>query len=250
MKLGYRIIRPSDVGSQPLPLAQISLWRRAGWGVSEGERAVAEAIEMAQECRARGISSVFHPLDYPLTGDLAAGTVAVMKRLAAAADLGIIIHDEGAMGRQRLSGDDAGQYERIVREISERCPVSIENSYNSGDITWFWQRFVVPAPPRVSITLDIGHLELAGLDSGAFVHAMKEELLDRITFVHMHHHDARTGDAVPDHKPLVPGCREIDALRSLAARKNDLYAILELDAVKEGMEQSIALLKPLLEGAS
>lgn len=242
MELGYRIIRPSDVGSQPLPFVQISLWRAANWGVSEGERAVAEAIGMAEECGRRKIRSVYHPLEYPLTNEHGERTRDVLRRLARACDLGIIIHDEGGAGGNRISERDAGRYESGVREISSLCPVSIENSYNSGDITWFWERFVLPAPPAVSITLDIGHLELAGLDSIAFVRNLRKELVDRIAFVHLHHHDSQAREAVRDHKPLVKGCREIEALKALNARKKDLWVVLELDAAEDGMRRSIELL--------
>ena len=245
MELGYRIIRPGDVGKYPLPLAQISLWRTANWGVSEGEPAVREAIEIAAACKARGIRTVFHPLEYPLTNEHGALTRDVLRRLAGASDLGIIIHDEGGADGSRLPGNDAEHYEKIIREISSLCPISLENSYNSGDITWFWERFVMPAPPSVSITLDIGHLELAGLDSISFVQGVQKELVERIAFVHMHHHDSKTREAVPDHKPLVKGCREIEALKLLLQRKRDLRVILELDAAEDGMAQSIELLEQL-----
>jgi sugar phosphate isomerase/epimerase len=59
-----------------------------------------------------------------------------------------------------------------------------------------------------SITLDIGHLELAGVDSIAFVLNMPQRLIDHTRFVHMHHHN-------------------------------------ELDAAQDGMRQSIELLKKL-----
>ncbi len=75
MQLGYRIVRPGDVGIQPLMLAQISLWRAAAWGVAEGDQAVTEAIEIAAVCKARGIRTVFHPLEYPLTGGQAKQTL-------------------------------------------------------------------------------------------------------------------------------------------------------------------------------
>jgi len=245
MELGYRIIRPSDVGSHPLSFVQISLWRVANWGVSDGERGVDEAIAMARACKTRNISSVFHPLEYPLTNEHGDRTLAVLHRLAGVCDRGIIIHDEGGKAGARLSAAEAQRYEQSLREIGKRCPISVENSYNSGDITWFWERFVAPAPPRVSITLDIGHIELVGLDSVAFVRDMKKELVDRIAFVHLHHHDARTGAAVPDHKPLVEGCREIEALQELLKRKSDIGVILELDAAEDGLRRSIELLKPL-----
>ncbi len=90
MKLGYRIIRLEDVGTQPAGFAQISLWRTADWGVASGGQAVTEAVEIARRCRALGIRTVFHPLEYPLADEHAEQTLGVMRRLAAASDLGII----------------------------------------------------------------------------------------------------------------------------------------------------------------
>src|SRR5574337_146161 len=242
MKIGYRIIRPGDVGAQAVNFAQISLWRSADWGVSDGERGVQEAIAIARECRERGVRTVYHPLEYPLTGEFAPHTLDVMKRLAAAADLGIIIHDEGGENHGRLTGAEAVQYGIHVRAISRICPVSIENSYNSGDITWFWERFVVPMPETVSITLDIGHIELAGIDSVSFVKALPEHLVRRIEFAHMHHHE-KEARGVKDHRPLTAGCREIEALSILRERKKDLWVIVELDAAQAGMKESIELLE-------
>jgi len=245
MELGYRIIRPDDVGKYSLSFAQISLWRTANWDVAEGEEAVRQAIAIAQTCKTRGIRTVFHPLEYPLTNAAGPQTLDVMRRLAAASDLGIIVHDEGNAGGMRLMAAEAGMYEKNVMEISGLCHLSIENSYNSGDSTWFWERFVVPAPSDVSITLDIGHLELAGLDSVSFIRDLPQRLVERITFVHLHHHDAGEPRAVKDHKPLVSGCREIEALKVLLARKSDVRVVLELDAAEDGMGRSIELLEQL-----
>ncbi len=245
MKLGYRIIRPHDVGSYPLAFVQISLWRIANWGVADGERGVKEAIDMAGECRRRGIRTVFHPLEYPLSNEHEGRTLDVMRRLAAASDLGIIIHDEGGRDGQRLSTVEADRYEKKVKEIGALCPVSIENSYNSGDITWFWERFVLPAADSVSITLDIGHLELAGINSTAFVRNMPDRLVERMKFVHMHHHNEAELGGVKDHWPLEPGCREIEALKALLERKQDLRVILELDAREGGLQRSVELLQNL-----
>ncbi len=79
---------------------------------------------------------------------------------------------------------------------------------------------MVPAPDSVSLTLDIGHLELAGLESVMFIQNMPQPLVERTRFVHLHHHDKEGGQAVSDHKPFVPGCRELAALRELLKRKN------------------------------
>jgi sugar phosphate isomerase/epimerase len=244
MEIGYRIIRPEDVGAQPLRFAQISLWRTAAWGVTDGERAVSEAIGVAAECGRRGIRTVFHPLEYSLTGGFAAETMDVMRRLASAADLGIIIHDEGGAGGQRFSAAEETVFEKNLCEISALTPVSIENAFNSGDITRFWERFVAPAPKTVSITLDIGHLESADIDSIAFVRDLPGRLLERVRFVHMHHR-AEERYGVRDHWPLVPGCREIEALKSLLARKRDLWVVLELEAKEAGVRESAELLQGL-----
>jgi sugar phosphate isomerase/epimerase len=249
MEIGYRIIRPADIGTQPVTFAQISLWRVADWGVAYGDQAVTEAIETARTCRARGIRTVFHPLEYSLTDEYAEQTLGVMRRLADDADLGIIVHDEGGGGGKRLSSAEAERYEKNVREISGLCHVSIENSFNSGDITWFWERFVTPAADNLSVTLDIGHLELAGLDSAAFVRNMPQRLIERITFVHMHHHDPLGQGSVKDHRALIPDCREIRALKELLKRKQDLWVVLELDSQEDGMRQSINLLKQATQKA-
>lgn len=244
MEIGYRIIRPGDIGSQPLSFAQISLWRTAAWGVSEGVRAVEEAISIAEECRRRGIRTVFHPLEYPLADERGEETMNVLRRLAAGADLGIIIHDEGGPGGSRLTETQAAAYELRVREIQALCSLSIENAFNSSDSLWFWERFVGQADTDVSITLDIGHLESAGFDSVAFVRDLPEHLVRRVNFVHMHHKgEERWG--VMDHWPLEPGCRELEALSVLRSRKKDLRVILELDAQEEGLRRSIELLRRL-----
>lgn len=242
MEIGYRIVRPGDIGTQHLSLAQISLWRTAGWGISEGERAVGEAIEIAGECRRRGIRTVFHPLEYPLADERGEESMRVLRRLADAADLGIIIHDEGGPRGTRMEDGAASAYERRLREISRLCPVSIENAFNSGDCLWFWERFVAPSGADISITLDVGHLESAGIDSVAFVRDLPESLAGRVAFVHMHHKgEERFG--ILDHWPLVPGCRELDALAVLRTRREGLRVILELDAREEGLRQSIGLLQ-------
>jgi sugar phosphate isomerase/epimerase len=245
MQLGYRIIRPQDVGTQSLQFAQISLWRTANWDVADGERAVKEAIEIAWACKACGIRTVYHPLEYPLANEHASQTMGVMRRLAAAADLGIIIHDEGGAGHKGLTAEEESSFERNLQDISRLCHVSIENSFNSNDITSFWERFVVPSSDCVSITLDIGHLELAGVDSIAFVRDMAQCLIDRTRFVHMHHHNEQEQLGIKDHLPLVPGCREIEALKVLLKRKQDVWVVLERDAAQDGIRQSIEFLKNL-----
>ncbi len=245
MEIGYRIVRPEDAGLYRLSFAQISLWRSAGWGVSDGERAVSEAVEIASGCRKRSIRTVFHPLEYPLTNEHAAETIQVFRRLSAASDLGIIVHDEGGPGGRRLNDAEAHAFETHLREISGLCHVSIENAFNSNDCMWFWERFVEQQGENVSITLDIGHLESAGVDAVSFLRDMPERLAKRVKFVHIHH-KAEERFGIRDHWPLVPGCRELEALKVLLSRKDDLWVILELDARDEnGMKKSIDLLRSI-----
>jgi hypothetical protein len=209
MEIGYRIIRPEDIGSQPLSFAQISLWRTAAWGVSEGVRAVEEAISIAEECRRRGIRTVFHPLEYPLADERGEEAMAVLRRLAASADLGIIIHDEGGPGGSRLTETQAAAYEQRTREISLLCSLSIENAFNSSDCLWFWERFVARADADVSIT---GRRPpgIGGFDSVAFVRDLPEHLARRVNFVHMHH----KGRSAGGHGPLAARARLPGSKRS------------------------------------
>jgi len=244
MEIGYRIMRPDDIGAQPLKFAQISLWKAADWGVSDGDRAVSEAISMAEKCRKQGIRTVFHPLEYSLSNQQAEKTAEVFRRLSHASDLGIIIHDEGGEDGDRLSSKRAAAYEHQVRTIAGLCHVSIENSFHSKDILWFWERFVLSLQADVSITIDIGHLETAGVDSITFISELPQPMVDRVRFVHIHHQgEERYG--VKDHWPLVPGCRELDALQALLRRKRDLFVILELDAWQDEHGESIQLLRDL-----
>lgn len=244
MQIGYRVIRPADVGSQDLPFVQISLWREAHWGVVDGEHGIVEALGMAADCRGRGIRQVFHPLEYPLANADGDRTLDVLRRLAAASDLGIIIHDEGGAGGNRIDAAGAAAYEHRLREASRLCPVSVENSFNSRDILWFWERFVLSQDGNVSITIDIGHLESAGVDAISFVRDLPARFLERVRFVHMHHKGAERWGVV-DHWPLEPGCREMKALQALLERKQDLWVILELDAGREGVRESAKLLQEM-----
>jgi hypothetical protein len=68
--------------------------------VAEGEQSVRDPLGIAAACKIRGIGTVFHPLAYPLTGGNQDRTLAVLRRLAAAAELGIIIHDGSGKGRR------------------------------------------------------------------------------------------------------------------------------------------------------
>lgn len=244
MEIGYRIIRPEDVGIQPLQFAQISFWRVANWRVAVGAQAVKEAVEMAAACKARGIRTIYHPIEYPLTGALASQTMDVMRGLAASCDLGFIIHDERAADGKRLSSEEQTVYERNVLQLSKLFPISIENAINSNDISWFWERFIPSAPTSVTITIDIGHMESADMDSISYIENMPEQLVTRVKYVHLHH-KAEERYGIKDHWPLVPGCREIEALKILLKRKTNVGVILELNAAKPGMGQSIELLKNL-----
>jgi hypothetical protein len=59
---------------------------------------VKEAIWIARACKARSIRTVYHPLEYLFANEHASQTVDAVRRLTAAANLGIIIHDEDGIG--------------------------------------------------------------------------------------------------------------------------------------------------------
>ena len=123
-------------------------------------------------------------------------------------------------------------------ELSKLCPVSIENSGNNPDIKWFWREHAR------SITLDIGHLEVAGIDSVQFVRTLEPDLLEALDFVHMHRVNGVRG-GIRDHWGLTTDCRELQALKELLARKKGLKVILEIIEAGD-VERSLDLLRSLI----
>lgn len=227
MRVGYRVVSAAEVGLWEGDLVQISAYR----GMRDP---VGRVRKLARACRDAGLAFVVHPVNFSLLDGEALGDLLAM---AGEADEALILHDERSPDGGRLTGSHAGLFHRAVEELSSLAPLSFENAINTADAPWFWRTFAD------SVTLDIGHVEAAGIDAVAFVHDLEEDVVRNIRYVHMH----RNGDfrgGLTDHWPLRGNCREIQALRELLTRAPDVAAILEVNETEE-MARSIELLKEL-----
>lgn len=228
MKIGYRITKPEEAGRYMAGLVQISIYHGA-----EGNLERVEAC--ARACRQIGRPYVIHPVNYSLL-DNNPQTFSDLKKMSAWSDLGFILHDETAPDGGRVTGLLAETLRKRIGELSALALVSFEDAVNVKDALWFWDSFAG------SITLDVGHLESAGINSLEFVKGLDDGTLDKIDFVHMHRRHLLRG-GLTDHWPLVPGCRELDALRQVLKRRPDVRAVLELN--EDETEESLKLLNEL-----
>jgi hypothetical protein len=234
MFYGYRVVTEEEVGLYPARLIQISHYRGSNNGIDQMIRAV-------EACRSQKIRFVIHPLGYFLSetrDDHRSKTIEVMRTIAAHVDLALIIHDETTPWGARLEDVYERAFRDSLEELSSLCKVSIENAGNTLDITWFWHAFAS------SVTLDIGHLEAAGIDSIRFINELSAEIIAIIDFVHLHRYNGLHMSGVKDHWSLVGGCRELVALKVLLERKNDIGVILEINDM-ENLGESMALLEEL-----
>jgi sugar phosphate isomerase/epimerase len=116
-------------------------------------------------------------------------------------------------------------------------PVSFENATDTRDVIWFWNNYAD------SITLDIGHVEVAGMDSVQFVNFLDTSLIDKIQYVHLHRNNGwRNG--LTDHWYITPDCKEVKALKELLRRKQDVGIILEINET-EKTEESLRILRQI-----
>lgn len=231
MKIGYRVVSTKEVGLHEADLVQISTYGSGAENVNAVRRC-------AEECRKKGVPYVVHPVGCPLLGR---GTIEGLFEMAKLADLALILHDERTPEGLMLHGDYSEQFRRIKGELAGHAFLSFENANNTGDAPWFWANFAD------SVTLDIGHVEAAGLDSVEYVNALDASCIQNIHYVHMHHNgEWRSG--LTDHWPLEDGCRELDALRALLKRKRDISVILEINETWE-TEKSLTLLREAAENS-
>ncbi|MDA8388492.1 MAG: hypothetical protein M0Z58_07530 [Nitrospiraceae bacterium] len=230
MLAGYRITRPEEAGRFRADLVQISVYRGM-----KGNLGRVEAC--ARACREIGRPYVIHPVNYSLL-DEDPRTLSELKAMAEWSDLGFILHDEVSPGGGRVMGGPAERLRRNIGEMEALAPVSFEDAVNVTDVLWFWGIFAR------SVTLDIGHLEAAGIDALEFVKALDPGTAGKIDFVHMHRKHLLRGGLV-DHWPLVPGCRELAALGELLKSRPDVRAILELN--EDETENNLRLLYALDE---
>jgi hypothetical protein len=234
MIYGYRVVSEAEVGLYPVGLVQISQYR----GLSNG---IDQMIRAVEACRSKKIRFVIHPLGYVLSDtrdEYRSKTMDVMRTIAEHVDMALIIHDETTPRGARLEDVYERAFRDALEELSSLCQVSIENAGNTLDITWFWQVFAS------SVTLDIGHLEAAGIDSIRFIKELSTDIIDIIDFVHLHRYNGLHGSGVKDHWSLLGDCRELRALKVLLERKNDVGVILEINDM-ENLGDSLALLEKL-----
>ncbi len=234
MQCGYRVTEPHEIGRFPADFLQVSVFRR--W-----PNAMSTMLATVDACRAAHVRYVIHPVEYTLSELRPERRKILMDDLrimAAHTDLALIVHDESTKDGKRLANEEDDTYRQSLLELSRICPVSIENAGTNKDIKWFWREHAR------SITLDIGHLEVAGIDSVKFVRNLEPQLLEEIDFVHMHRVNGIRG-GIRDHWGLTADCRELRALKELQARTTGLKVILEIIEALD-LEESLNLLRTLV----
>jgi len=233
MECGYRVTQPGEVDLFAADLLQVSVFHR--W-----PNAIDTMLKTVDACRTAHKRYVIHPVEYFLTEVRPERRKIMMddlRLMARNADLALIVHDESTRGEKRLVDEKVDAYRQSLIELSSFCVVSIENSGAIKDITHFWREYAT------SITLDIGHLEVAGIDSVHFVNALEHDLVEKVDFVHMHRVNGVRG-GIRDHWGLTEDCRELRALKQLLMRKRGLRVILEIIET-EDVEKSLNLLHSL-----
>lgn len=233
MIYGYRVTDKEEIGLYTSDFVQISIYR--GWGMG------LKGLEgITSLCKDKKIRYVIHPVNFFLSETRPKEreeTMAALRIMAKLADMALIIHDEGVPFGGRLFGLWEKNYRDGLAEIGEICHISIENANNSHDAEWFWRNYAS------SITLDIGHLESAGINSEKWVKEFPSDLLNKLEYIHLHRNNGlRAG--LTDHWPIKRGCRELKALEGLLKRKSDLKVILEVNETEE-IEENLKILKGL-----
>lgn len=229
MLVGSRLVHPDEVGLWEADLVQISVYR--GW--KDGLKLMRQCASM---CRKMALPYVVHPVGYALSaGD--PEMLQEVREMAGLADLALILHDERTPGDGRLEGKYREQFQAALHELSPLAHISIENATNTGDVRWFWLNY------GDSVTLDIGHIESAGLDSIGFIRDLDGDVVSRVRYVHIHRNNGLHG-GITDHWPLRPGCKEVRALGELLKRKPDVSVILEINE-REMIEDNLRLLRAL-----
>jgi len=231
-QIGTRITYPDEAGLYDVDLLQISIY----YGMNDNLQRVKQCTEA---CRAKGIRYVIHPVMYSLLDEEMFQEV---KEMAGWSDLGIILHDEKAADWQRPTGQQEALLKTSINELRDITPVSFENATDTKDVIWFWDQYAD------SITLDIGHVELAGFDSVEFIKSLDTGIIKKIHYVHMHRNNGwRNG--LSDHWYLTPDCREVRALRELLRKKSDVSVLLEINET-EMIGDSLAILRSLRDEIS
>ena len=227
MRIGTRIVRPDDVKRWDAEIYQVSMYR--GWIDDIGL-----VKQCVRACVEKGVRYVMHPVGFPLLDIDSFGT---LKVIAGEGAERLILHDERGQDGGRISGVEADRFRDAVAELASIVPLSFENATDTHDVLWFWEHFAG------SITLDIGHIEAAGMNSVEYVQNLDQKVIKTIEYVHIHHNgEFRNG--LTDHHPIYEGCRELAALEALVNRKHDVAAILEINET-DMIDESLGLLRDL-----
>ncbi len=221
------MVYPNEVGLWNAELMQISVYRNMANNLDV-------MMDSVRACRDAGINYVMHPVGYSLLDDEVAETLALIAEWS---DLALILHDERTPEGDRLTGSHKALFDRAIDELGSMTHISLENSTNTADVQWFWDNFAN------SITVDIGHIESAGLNSIEFIKSLDEDTIRKVEFVHMHRNNGMHG-GITDHWPLRRECRELMALEELINKKPDISVLLELNEVDE-IGDSLSLLNEL-----
>ncbi len=227
MRIGTRLVYPSEVGIWNAELLQISVYRNM-------ENKLDIMKDSVRACRDAGFSYVIHPVGYSLLDDETFETLALIAEWS---DLALILHDERTPEGERLTGSHEILFQQSIDKLGTMTHISLENSTNTSDVQWFWNKFAD------SITIDIGHIESAGLNSVEFIKSLNSDIIRKIEFVHIHRNNGLHG-GITDHWPLRRDCRELTALKELMKKKSDINVILELNEVDE-IGDSLSLLDEL-----
>jgi len=227
MLVGSRVLYPEEVGLWDVELLQITVYQ----GMKDNLYLMRSCASM---CREVGVRYVVHPVGYFVSDKEMLKELRVM---AECADLALILHDEKTPEGKRLEGHYEAGFKASLDELRSIAHISFENATDTRDILWFWNNYAD------SVTLDIGHVEAAGLDSVEFVKSIEKDVIKKIQYVHMHRNNGWHG-GLTDHWPLLPDCRELRALRELIKIKRDISVILEINET-EMIGESLKLLRTL-----
>ncbi len=216
MRIGTRLVYPEEAGRWNAEFLQISVYRKM-------KNNLDIMMDSARACRDAGVSYAIHPVGYSLLDEETFDTLAL---IADWTDRVLILHDERTPEGNRLTGAHKELFQRSINKLRAITNISIENSTNTADVQWFWDNFAD------SITIDIGHIESAGLNSIEFINSLNDEAIRKIEYAHIHRNNGMHG-GITDHWPLRRDCRELQALEELIKKKSDISVILELNEVEE-----------------
>jgi hypothetical protein len=227
MRRGTRVTTPQEVTLWDTEIVQISVY----YGNEDNIKQIKKCVDACKEVQKR---YVIHPVLYSILNKEMFRDLKVMAELA---DLALILHDEKTHDWKRLTGEHETTFKKLLNELQSITTVSFENATDTRDVIWFWNNYAD------SITLDIGHVELAGIDAVHFVKALDTELMDKLHYVHVHRNNG-WHNGLTDHWYITADCKEVKALKELLRRKQDVGIILEINET-EKTEESLKILQEI-----